>query len=280
MISDFTLLSQSERQIFGEYCQNHFGSYKENPLEDLSFLDFWRAFIVALEKDGAEKAINTMLVPKMPISFNRAEEISSEIYDSVAGKIPVIKILDTADFENLITNLVHKGKRPENIGSTGASFVFGKKTRFIILSAKPYSNVSAKTLGLGEEDWLEKSMQIRLAHECTHFFTKKHFGTAQNHLHDELVADFFGINAAFGFYKAEYFEYFMGIKGSEGSRLSCYIPQCSQNLFAALKTTASKAARFLEELSQKEEFRRLSQPQKIRRLCEQDLLRLEKSAAQ
>lgn len=259
---------------FDEYCANHFAAYTDGADEDLSFLDFWRAFVSALKKDGAESAINTMLVPNMPVHFNLPDSISAEIYDSVAGEIPVIKIKDSADFENLVTNLVYKGKRPENIGSTGASFVFGQKTRFIILSAKPYSNVSAKTMGLGEEEWLEKSMQIRLEHECTHFFTKKHFGTAQNHLHDELVADFFGIVVAFGFYKAEYFEYFMGIKGNEGSRLSLYIPDCSENLFAKLKETASVAAHFLEELSKKESFLALSHAEKIRHLCELDLLTL------
>ena len=80
---------------------------------------------------------------------------------------------------------------------------------------------------------------------------------------------------AFGFYKAEFFEYFMGIKGTEGNRLSCYIPECSENLFEALKQTASKAASYLEELSKKEEFLSLSQTQKIRLLCETDLLKID-----
>ena len=274
MISDFSSLSTDEKLIFTEYCKNHFVSYNENPAEDDSFLDFWHNFISDLEKKGAEQAINTMLVPKMPLSFNNSDEISAQIYDSVAGKIPVIKIKDTGDFEALVTNLIHKGKRPENLASTGASFVFGKSTRFIILSKKPYSNVSAKTMGLTDDDWQEKSMQIRLEHECTHFFTKKYFGTAQNHLHDELIADFFGICSAFGFYKADFFECFMGIKGTEGSRLSCYIPDCSENLFTVLKETASQSAKFLEELAKKEDFARLPHKEKIRRLCQIDLLTL------
>ncbi len=274
MSSTLSSLSPEEQEILGAYCENHFVSFNPNGEEDLSFLDFWRAFVSTVEKEGASCAINTMLVPNMPIQFNQEESISAEIYDSTAGEIPVIKIKNTEDFENLVTNLVHKGKRPENLSSTGASFVFGKKTRFIILSQKPYSNVSAKTLGLEENDWLEKSLQIRLEHECTHFFTKKFYGTAQNHLHDELIADFFGIFSAFGFYKAEYFEYFMGIRGSEGSRLSCYIPQSSENLLEALKEKASMAANFLEDLSKKADFQALSKSEKIRRLCETNLLKL------
>lgn len=274
MIPTFSMLTEDESKIFDDYCKNHFTLYNENPNDDLSFLDFWKKFIDFFEENGAERAINSMLVPKLPVSFNFPDKISAQIYDSVAGKIPVIKISHTADFENLVTNLVNKGKRRENIGSTGASFVFGKTTRFIILSQKPYSNVSATTLGLKEDEWLEKSMKIRLEHECTHFFTKKFYGTAQNHLQDELIADFFGILGAFGFYKAEFFEYFMGIKGTEGNRLSCYIPECSENLFEALKETASNAARFLEDLSKKESFVSMSHVEKIRHLCELDLLKV------
>ena len=274
MSSTQSSLTSEEQKILEAYCENHFVSFNPDGEEDLSFLDFWRAFVSAVEKEGASCAINTMLVPNMPIQFKQEESISAEIYNSTAGKIPVIKIKNTEDFESLVTNLIHKGKRPENLSSTGASFVFGKKTRFIILSQKPYSNVSAKTLGLEENDWLEKSIQIRIEHECTHFFTKKFYGTSQNHLHDELIADFFGISSAFGFYKAEYFEYFMGIKGNEGSRLSCYIPQSSENLLKALKEKASRAANFLEDLSKKADFQALSKSEKIRRLCETNLSKL------
>ena len=271
----FSFLSHDEEKTLSDYCENHFVSYNDRPCEDLSFLDFWKAFISSLEEKGAEKAINTMLIPNLPLRLKDASGISAQIYKSVAGLIPVVGISDSQDFENLTVNLIHKGKRPENIGSTGASFVYGKKTRFIILSKKPYSNVSAKSMGLGEEEWLEKSMKIRLEHECTHFFTKKFFGVSMNHLHDELIADFFGLLSAFGSYKAEYFEYFMGIKGSEGSRLSCYIPDCSKNLLSALKEKASKAAAFLEELQKEEDFSKLSHSDKIRFLCQKPLLKLD-----
>ncbi|MBR0030796.1 MAG: hypothetical protein IJP61_00690 [Treponema sp.] len=249
------MLNPNENQIFTDYCKNHFVSYNENAEEDASFLDFWRNFSSAINEKGSERAINTLLIPALPVKFNNPDDIFCEIYASVAGEIPVIKIADAEDFEKLVTNLIYKGKRPENLSSTGASFVFGKKTRFIILSEKPYSNVSAKTLGLDEDDWQKKSLRIRLEHECTHFYTKKHFGISMNHLHDELIADFFGISSAFGFYKAEYFEYFMGIKGNEGSRISYYIPDCSENLFSLLKDRASKAALFWKICQKKRNLR-------------------------
>ena len=195
---DISTLSDADKTIFSDYLKNHFQNYNPNPGDDLSFLDFWRDFVSEVNKAGSEKAINTMLVPRLPVDFKDAENITAEIYASCAGEIPVIKIKNTNDFENLVTNLIHKGLRPQNLSSTGAAFVFGKTTRFIILSAKPYSNVTAKTLGLDEKDWQEKSMIIRLEHECTHYYTKRFFGCSQNHLHDELIADFFGLYAAFG----------------------------------------------------------------------------------
>lgn len=268
---DISTLSDADKTIFSDYLKNHFQNYNPTPGDDLSFLDFWRDFVSEVNKDGAEKAINTMLVPRLPVDFKDAENISAEIYNSCAGEIPVIKIKNTDDFENLVTNLIHKGLRPQNLSSTGAAFVFGKTTRFIILSAKPYSNVSAKTLGLTDDDWQTKSMTIRLEHECTHYITKRFFGSSQNHLHDELIADFFGLYAAFGEYKAEYFEYFMGVKGTEGTRLACYIPDCSPELLEVLKKTASAAAVYFEKWSKSPEFSKMNHNERIKYLCSLNL---------
>lgn len=268
---DISTLSDADKTIFSDYLKNHFQNYNPNPWDDLSFLDFWRGFVSEVNKDGAEKAINTMLVPRLPVDFKDAENISAEIYNSCAGEIPVIKIKNTDDFENLVTNLIHKGVRPQNLSSTGAAFVFGKTTRFIILSAKPYSNVTAKTLGLSEDDWQTKSMTIRLEHECTHYYTKRFFGCSQNHLHDELIADFFGLYAAFGEYKAEYFEYFMGVKGTEGTRLACYIPDSSPELLEVLKKTASAAAAYFEKWSKSQDFKKMNHEERIKYLCSLNL---------
>lgn len=264
---DISKLNAQDKSIFSDYLKNHFQNYNPTPGDDLSFLDFWRGFVSEVNKAGAETAINTMLVPRLPVDFKDAENISAEIYNSCAGEIPVIKIKNTDDFENLVTNLIHKGLRPQNLSSTGAAFVFGKTTRFIILSAKPYSNVTAKTLGLSEDDWQAKSMTIRMEHECTHYYTKRFFGCSQNHLHDELIADFFGLYAAFGEYKAEFFEYFMGVKGTEGTRLACYIPDCSPELFEVLKKTASACAHWLENWSKTDEFKNMEHKERIQRLC-------------
>lgn len=256
-----------------QYLTNHFTEkLSQEQVQDDSFLQNWKPVFSYAETENAAKALNAFLCPSRPVDFINPEGITLELYDATAGTIPVIKIQNTDDFENFVTNAVHKGVRPQNIEVTGASFVAGKKNRFIILSNKPYSNVSAKTLGLEEEDWREKSMEIRLEHECTHFWTKKFFGTAKNHLHDELIADFFGLVNAFGQYKAEFFEYFIGCKGTEGNRILAYVPENSSPEFlSAIKAKACILAEHFESLSKTKEFLSKTKEQQIETLCRLNL---------
>lgn len=80
------------------------------------------------------------------------------------------------------------------------------------------------------------------------------------------------MRAAFGFYRADYFEYFMGIQGGEGSRLVNYIPDCSEEMLNELKTVASRVAAYLERLANDADFSALSHARQIRFLCERNLL--------
>ena len=220
-----------------EYLKNHFIGF-ETGVKD-----------VAIPQQDFDELKDLVLGGTL-VDYAEPQGVSVEWYQSCAGRIPIVTLSNVQDFENLVTNLVYKGKRPENLSSVGASFVSGKTRRFIILSKKPYSNVSAATMGLGEEEWKEKSMIIRREHECTHFFTKVRYGTAQNHLHDELMADFCGIYEAFGEYKAEYFEYFMGLRGTEGNRFSWYVKDATnEDDIETLKEIAKKNARLLETWS-------------------------------
>ncbi len=167
-----------------------------------------------------------------------------------------------------MTNIAYKGVRPENLSKTGASFLHGKKTRFMILSAKPYSNVPAAELGLaGEGDWLEKSLLLRRGHECTHYFTKQTYGITNNILHDEIMADFIGIYEAFGYYRAEYFKRFMGIVEGSGERLIFYTKDLPDKVRSAVSALASLAAEGLEKWSQTERFAEMTTGERIRFMC-------------
>jgi hypothetical protein len=124
--------------------------------------------------------------------------------------------------------------------------------RFILLSRGPYSAVPAADLGLDDEAWIEKSLAIRLEHECAHYFTRRVFGSMRNSLHDELIADYQGIRAAEGRYRADWFLRFMGLEAfpayRPGGRLQNYRgqPPLSEAAFRVLQALLKSAAETLE----------------------------------
>lgn len=266
-IADECGLNDNERKEYFDYVHNYFIDCKEIHEHDLKFLDRWRIIYAFAKENSVAEAITKYVTPNRPINFKQPDKVRLEIYDSFAGEIPIIYLGDADDFESLVTNTVYKGIRPDGLSQTGASFAFGKSTRFIILSAKPYSNVPADELGLDEKEWADKSMIIRREHECTHYFTKQIYGISRNSIHDEIMADFFGIYEAFGCYKSEYFLRFMGILGISGGRLKFYTKDYSDKLKQAIAKTAKTAAAYLEQWSVSQEFSQLVREQRVRHLC-------------
>jgi len=126
--------------------------------------------------------------------------------------------------------------------------------RFIILQEGWYSAVPPAALGLTAADWRAQSLTIRLAHECTHYLTLRLFGAMRNLLLDELLADYAGIVAAQGHYRADWFLHFMGLEAAhcyrDGGRLQNYrgAPPLSAEAFAVLQHMARRAARTVEYL--------------------------------
>ena len=261
-------LAGEERQIFDEYTTNRFAGAQEIGEPDTSFLGFWERTIEYARLFGADKEINEKVCSVRPVEFRSPDTLRIEMYDSVAGRIPIIYVRDTADFEQLVTNIAHKGIRPDNISATGASFISGKTTRFIILSAKPYSNVPASELGLSDEaEWAENSLLLRRGHECTHYFTKQTYGITNNILHDEIMADFIGIYETFGFYRAEWFLRFMGIIKGSGGRLVVYTENLPENVRNAVSELAELCARSLEKWSLSDEFASMTNAGRIKHMC-------------
>lgn len=200
------------------------------------------------------------------VSLNNPEGLHLEIYDGIGGRVPVLTIADEADFVKIIQSLLHKNNPVVVPKSMGATIINGVNNRrrlallkekwllqnplgnwnnefstnliknkklykdvLIILSKKPYSNVTAATLELSEDVWLAYSNAIRKEHECVHLFTLKKYGKASNNLHDELIADYIGIIKAIGYFKKEWLLTFLGIehypKYRKGARLENYIKE-------------------------------------------------------
>lgn len=98
-------------------------------------------------------------------------------------------------------------------------------TALAVLSWGPYSGLHAERAGLPEQDWLEKSFQIRKYHECTHFVCRRLYPAQVDPIWDEVVADAVGIRAAFGDYRAELAEKLLGVERGTytGGRLENYM---------------------------------------------------------
>ncbi|KUO74746.1 MAG: hypothetical protein APF81_20690 [Desulfosporosinus sp. BRH_c37] len=128
---------------------------------------------------------------------------------------------------------------------------------FLILSDGYYSGIAPVDMDLSGQDWQELSVLIRREHEATHYFTQRVFGSAENQLLDELIADYMGIIAANGCCRADWLLRFMGLENypvyREGSRLQNYIakPPISVGAFKVLQSIVKKAADNLEQFDKK-----------------------------
>jgi hypothetical protein len=126
--------------------------------------------------------------------------------------------------------------------------------RFIILSSGPYSAVPAADMGLADDAWRRRSLEIRRAHECTHYLTHRAFGRMRNNLLDELIADFAGLLQVDGRYDALLALRFLGLESyprwREGGRLASYLgdPPLPPSSTAVLHTLVFRAVRHLADV--------------------------------
>lgn len=225
--------------------------------------------------------------------LQQPESLQLIIHQSLAGAIPVLIAPNREDFVSLVQALTMRNEPKLIPASMGACMVagfnnwhrvsqirqqweqqhpgnsdtaswneeFGRlipqkelyQDRFIILSNGGYSNVSGKDLGLSENDWQRISLTIRLEHECTHYFTRRMFGSMRNNLLDELIADYRGIVMACNYYRADWFLRFLGLESFPqyrlGGRLENYRgqPPLSERAFKILQMLVKAAAENLAQ---------------------------------
>jgi hypothetical protein len=221
--------------------------------------------------------------------LQQPEALQLIIHQSLAGEIPVLLITNRDDFVYLVRAITKRNEPVAIPDSMGACMVAGYNNwdrihryrqqwsknnpgsselawstefkrltarkelyqdRFIILSDGFYSNVQPQELGLTETEWRHLSLTIRLEHECTHYFTRRVFNSMRNNLLDEFIADYRGIVAATGSYKADWFLRFLGLESfphyREGGRLQNYRGQLSDGAFKILQRLVKSAAENLE----------------------------------
>lgn len=241
-------MNQDNTEILKAYTENKFTERRTEPEPEETYSDTWQLW---LKKESPCEILNTHIIPRRPVEFLEPDEVKIMIHASYAGNIPLVILGNDSDFENFIVNASCHGERPDNISQMGASFMYGKRIRMLVLSKKFYSNTPAERVNLSREEWRNKSMILRLEHETVHYYTKRYYGTASNNIHDELIADFFGMRKAFGNYDAGLFMYFMGIDGSHEGRLSLYTSGMNEDVKNKIAEIARRCALFLER-NQKE----------------------------
>lgn len=298
--------------------ENHFThteslSREQMPLADELFVQAWEDYIRNIPGLGVLGALQQGLVQLCfpiregmsahqdylqatrrganPTEFASAEGIRLEnseglkvyLYQTPAGRIPVLETKSRRDFESLIRAICYKNEPiaiPASLGAfmikgynnwdrvarykrkCGQSFDFNYmkahrelyQDTFLILTDAEYSGVAAEMLGMAKEEWRRLSLIIRREHEATHYFTQRFLGSAKNHPLDEFIADYMGIVAALGYYRADWFLCFMGLEEypafRAGGRLTNYLEnkELSQGQFDELKSCLKRAAENVERL--------------------------------
>jgi uncharacterized protein DUF7005 len=218
------------------------------------------------------------------------EQCQVVLHQTPGGRIPLIVTANRDDFVLLVQALSKHNEPVPVPGSMGAAIISGYNNwhriqllraafetaaapsasweeefqriklnkqlyqdRFIILSSGPYSGVDASELGLEEEQWRTLSLAIRREHECVHYFTRRAFGSMQNKLIDEMIADYWAITQTLGAFRADWFLRFFGLEGASqyraGGRLQNYRgnPPLTDGSFLLLQQLVRQAARNLEQ---------------------------------
>lgn len=228
------------------------------------------------------------------LELARPEAVELALYPSPAGRIPLVIVRGRPEFVVLVQALTHRNEPKPVPDSQGAIMIAGYNNwsrvgelrrqweeggpsapegatwkdafarlqprrelyqdRFILLSDGPYSAVPAADLGLDEREWRDLSLLLRRDHECAHYLTRRIFGSMRNNLHDELIADYAGITAAIGHYRASWFLRFLGLEDypayRAGGRLDLYrgdppLPDGAfRQLHALIKEVAETVERF------------------------------------
>lgn len=193
------------------------------------------------------------------------ELVEIVLHETPAGRIPLVIVRGREEFVALLRAIARKNEPAPVPDAQGALMISGYNNwtriralgadfqrlkerkelyqdRFILLSNGPYSAVPAAELGLSEAEWRETSLVIRREHECVHYLTRRLFGSMRNNVLDEILADYAGITAATGRFRADWLLRFLG------ARLDLYRgdPPLSDGAFRVLRALLEAAAENIE----------------------------------
>ena len=126
--------------------------------------------------------------------------------------------------------------------------------RLILVHPAPYGGLSSSVVGdsMDEHDWILRSMQLRIEHECTHHATHRLLGSYRLHVHDEVLADLMGFTKALGRFDAGLFLRALGVSGNDvapEARLLTYTSDLEEKALPRLVDLLHQVAERVESFS-------------------------------
>ncbi len=227
---------EPEYQSAGDYLKRRFEipeSLPKLPLADELFVASWQE---AEGKDVLEFLSGELGLPVSGFQWENVEALKISLVESLGGRLPAVATESHSDFRAMDA-LLNGRKKPQAYPPTVNAFTMQTRAkpihrhRVLLLNYAPYSNIPAEAMELSKEDWLTRSHELRLRHECAHYETLRIFGDMQNHALDEIMADALGQIAAFGNFDADRQRVFFGLaKGKDicTGRLSFYCREVAE----------------------------------------------------
>ncbi len=221
-------------------------------------------------------------------SLQAPEALTLHLLPTPAGTLPVLIAGCREDFVRLVQLLAHRGEPVPIPDSMGACLLQGLNNwqryralrqqweedpkaspsweqmlqrkelyqdRLVLASRGPYSGVPVPESSHKED----KALVIRLNHEAAHYLTLRVFGKLGHTVLEELVADWYGLQAAYGNYDAELALRFLGLEAFPLIRLSGRLnnyrgtPPITDDAFYFLASACYQAAHFLTNLGSPQE---------------------------
>lgn len=225
---------------------------------DEACIQFWRE---TQDRVSGGQATLSEFMPQLSGIDQVESRVTMIILSTPCGSLPALCCGDRQCFEALVRNVVFRGRQGKIPATMGACLVkkysnpnFFGESPLILASASPYSGLSWSSPDCSAEQWLHKSMEIRLGHESFHYFTQRLLGTSGNRVHDEVAADFCGIVRAFDRFEPQIFDRCLGLEpGGRVGRLANYVGELSvdsaeyQELQRLLLSISSNLALFERE---------------------------------
>jgi hypothetical protein len=243
------------------------------PLADEPFVAWWEGALADAGPGAVERLVRGRL--GRPIEPLRGR-VDGALAATPGGRLPSLHALERADFEALVRAFRRRGRsdaaqpvaaamgailvsglpNPERAAAAkrrlGAGFLAELaapppdeyEDLLLVLSDGPYAGVSGARFGLDEAAWRAGSLALRIAHEGTHYLLRRACGSRGHGIADELLADFAGLHAALGRYRAA------EAMAVLSPRLSIYRGQLTEQGLALVARLAERAAQSLERASE------------------------------